>query len=210
MVSSPGLARNISGCFVAFAVTCLLSGCSTKYLTKEYNRIHYAMSLSSSHNIERSSQWRLSETTSVMLVKPRFPYKVTSGATDYPRSRYALLKALERAFVEYFPNTQIVNDELSRNDALITAQLMGCRVVVYPQLLDISDVRNTSEVAEAKSIGSDATRVQILILDTLTGQVIDKATVKSRSSWASAEQSPAQDLFADAAITYVDGIVGKL
>lgn len=210
MISCQRLVRfGISLC-IALLVLATTVGCSARYVSSEYNRIHRAMGFSDRHNVNRSNQWRLADNTSVLVVKPAFPFTTGSGNTDYPRTRYSLLTALEHAFREFYPNTQVATDDLSRNDALIMAQLMGCRVVVYPQLLDFSEFDDASGLTVFARLKTDKTRMQILLLDVYTGSVIDKTVVNSRSKWFRAEQTPAHDLFENAALAYVEGLVGKL
>lgn len=205
--------RSVRLCLSLFAVLCstiTTVGCSARYVSSEYNRIHQRMGLSDRHQVTRPNLWRLSDSTSVLVVKPSFPYTTGSSDTDYPRTRYHLLMALERAFLAHYPNTQIATDSLSRNDALIMAQLRGCRVVVYPQLLDFSEFEEGAGLNVLSRLKTDKARVQVLLLDVYTGRVIDKTLINSRSQWFRAEQNPAQDLFTEAAAAYVGGIVGKL
>lgn len=190
-------------------VLLLLGGCSAQYISAEYKKAKQSLHFADVHNVQRESQWRLAPDTSIFLAKPWYPYTAVSGASDFARARFALLHALETAFLHSFPATQVSMQNLSLSESLIAAQLYGSRLLVYPQLLSYNDYTESAGLSLVGKMQTDSTLIQIMLVDVSSGHILDTGVIASKSKFHDAESDAASQLFASAASEYVQQLAGS-
>lgn len=209
MVIKPALRIDLARLVMAIWVVVFLGGCSAQYIAAEYQKTKQSLHFADVHTIQRESQWRLAPETAIFLAKPWYPYTAVSGATDFARARFTLLHALEAAFIEAFPATQVSMQNLSLSESLIAAQLNGSRLLVYPQLLAYNDYAESAGLTVVGKMQTDKTRIQIMLVDVLNGRILDAGVISSRSKLYDAESNAASQLFTSAANEYVQRLAGS-
>lgn len=176
----------------------LLGGCTSQYTGSVYQTSMSTLRLADTHLVARNGEWVLPFDAKIALAKPESP-------STLPRSRAALDRALREQTPNEFPNTKYFHDVVSLDDALMQAQALGCTFVLYPRVLDLNNQRNQwSEILEGKEasahekIGLDSAEAELLIVDVVSGRVLDQIKINSRSSMFKREDKQALDLFDDA------------
>ncbi len=189
-------------------IALMLEACTTQYISSTYQKTTEALSLADQHKLVRQANWRLSTQTSLLLVKPAYPYRSSSGKTEYHRARSALLSALEHALLEQYPSTQVELSALSLEQAIEASYRAGARILVYPQLMNYLDRADQSEGNAKALFSKDKTRAQILLVDVYSGKIVDTALLESKSKVFNSSTNYASDLFNQAARDYVLQISG--
>ncbi|SMF38986.1 protein of unknown function [Alteromonadaceae bacterium Bs31] len=185
-----------------------LSACTSQYMAAGYQKTKEVLSLEEQHELIRKADWRLATHTPLYLAKPSYPQQTSSGSTEYLRARYALLSALERAFIARYPTLHTETSALELDEAITASQIAGARVLVYPQLLGYLDYADKSGGNAKAMFSKDKTTIQILLIDVYSQKILDTATIQSKSKIFNSSNNYASDLFEQAAWEYVQQLSG--
>jgi|GEM_PF-1400564 len=182
----------------------VLGGCTSQYVAHGYHQTKQVLKLENRHQVQRSSGWRLSTTTSIFLAKPAFPVASSSERNDYLRARFTLLQALEKELLVAYPKTVTSMHDLTLDQALVVAQQHQARILVYPRMLAYTD---QPEGVSSSSLTVDQTLFQVLLVDVYSRELLDTGVVSS-SGRLFASSAFANEMFTGAAQAYVNVLSG--
>ncbi|MDP1931464.1 MAG: DUF4823 domain-containing protein [Gammaproteobacteria bacterium] len=183
--------------------------------------------LTSEHRIERSGHWVLPRNTSFYVAQGEIPDLevlrpvVTSpdqGEAVNPWEPDHLGALVAREIARHFPLVLRAEQNESLFAALQSAQQHGIDYVLYPRMQHWQDgagtwtevaeslrYRESSEVADA--FGLDRARLQLTLLETSSGHIMDVVSIETRGGVLTAYGGNPQRLLEAAVGRYVDSLV---
>jgi len=221
--------RVITGIFLL----AVLTACSNlQTLRGEFNHIYNeglaltsGAGLIADHNITRSSHWVLSRDVSFYVALSgleQYPLLLPTTPNDIPLAQLApddSLSALLTGEVRrQFPRVLRAERSETLFDARQSATRNRIDFVIYPRVLlwedtvgtwaEIADTlryRTRKEVQEA--FGLDRARIQLTVLDTTTGRIVDVVSIETRAGALGLYEESPDRLLVAALGRYVDSLV---
>lgn len=177
------------------------------------------------HNVERSANWVLSRDVSFYVALSgleQFPFLRPTAAQDLPNLQPApddsLSAILAGEVRRQFPRVLRGDRTESLFDARQSATRNRIDFVIYPRVLLWEDTVGTwSEVADTlryrsdddvrDAFGLDRARIQLTVLDTTTGRIVDVVSVQTRAGILGLYDETPDRLLVAALGQYVDSLV---
>jgi len=177
------------------------------------------------HSIERSSHWVLSQDVSFYVALSgleQFPVRRPVAPNDLPLNQPApddsLSVILAGEVRRQFPRVLRAERSETLFDARQSATRNRIDFVIYPRILLWEDTIGTwTEMAdtlryrEGKEIqdafGLDRARIQLTVLDTTTGRIVDVVSIQSRAGVLGLYEASPDRLLVAALGRYVDSLV---
>jgi hypothetical protein len=200
-------------------LVCLLSlslaGCSSlNMLYNDSREMVQGSGLIRSESITRNSRWVLPRNSSFYLARSSTLADVSIDETR------TLTTVVEEAALRHFRRVRIGLFPESLDYSLTSASMAGANYVIYPTLLTWDDNLGTwTEIAQSllndstdeivTSFGLDQVAVQIIILDTATGNMVDLVKVESESGFFSLYGDQPGALLAPALENYFSNLALK-
>lgn len=176
------------------ALVILLSGCTAQYTSQVYQKSMQAVSLKQAHQSQRGADWVLPQHAPLAMAMP-------VDHQQQARASLAFKEALQKHSQQLFPRLVSLDTPLSLEDASYLAFAKGCALMIYPRFHGAENKRDDlNEMFEGKTahhdkkLGRDATRIELLIVDTYRAQILDSVTVESRAAFFKSPDEQAFDL----------------
>jgi len=190
----------------------LTSSCTPEYTAELTLRTLSTVRLASKHQVQRNRLWSLHTNTPIFLAGPLDRYN-----TKNARHLVALHSALDRNLQQVFANYSVSPAVHNLEDAIVAARRQRSELLLLPVFLSSTNKLNTrreiiegSGVRHDRSYGADRVLFQVQLYEVRTGELLDVATVTSRSRMLEKNEALPQDLFERAAREYVKSISGRM
>lgn len=130
----------------------------------------------------RTNSWRLQPDSFIYIAQGHF---VPPGGA-YPRPNVVAEEAF-KSFVEYFPRVRRAAEPLGLDQAMSEAQALGAHYLLYTRFAGADDRIGTIEEWEDQRaldrLGTDRSVIQLTLLETSTGYLVDSARIRSRGGF---------------------------
>lgn len=177
------------------------------------------------HKVERSAHWVLSQDVSFYVALSgleQYPFLRPAAALDLPTLQPApddsLSIILAGEVRRLFPRVLRAERSESLFDARQSATLNRIDFVIYPRVLLWEDTVGTwSQIADTlrfrsgrevqDAFGLDRARIQLTVLDTTTGRIVDVVSIETRAGILGLYDETPDSLLVAALGQYVDSLV---
>lgn len=196
---------------LAALMAIFLCGCTTQYVGEVTDESLQSARLKSKVLVERSADWVIHDSNHVYLAEPQ-DIESQKRVRHLQQLASALDGALQRAFPFY--SRQVSSQTL--DESLFAAKTIRADLLLWPQLISTENRLNTTEeLAEGQSLnpdkryGTDRAVFKISIYEVRSSKLVDTVFISSRGRMFAGNDSIPADLFEEAALKFVDMLVGK-
>ena len=156
---------------------------------------------------QRSGNWRLQTDSFIYVAQGHF---IPDG-NAYPKPNVVAEQAYN-GFIQYFPMIRRATAPLGLEQAMQEAKSFGAHYLLYARFASADDrIGSRVEWEEQQSLrrlGVDRGVIQLMLLETNTGYLVDNARIHSRGGFLSFYENRPEDLIARPLEDYAKRLVG--
>ena len=186
-------------------IALVLAGCTPSHVRDEGRQLLSDARLIDSVQIQRSGNWRLQPDSRMYIAQSHF------DPVGHAHARPNLLA--EEAFaaaVQVFPMVRRASQPQGLDEALSSARHHGMDYLLYTRFASARASGGTDqERVRAGHVGRDEVVLQLMLMETGTGRLVDFVTIENRTGFLDFSRSRPEDLLREPMQTYTRQLLGN-